>query len=83
MDHDFNPHLRFDCDADLRLYRLRYLCRWPLRRIARHLGVHESTISRRLKKLDRFYRLTPLRPRRPAPKKRRIRLIPLSQISNI
>ena len=47
MHHDFNPHLRFDSDADLRLYRLRYLCRWPLRRIARHLGVHQSTISRR------------------------------------
>ncbi len=83
MHHDFNPHLRFDSDADFRLYRLRYLCRWPLRRIARHLGVHESTVSRRLLKLHRLYRLTPLRPRRPAPRKRRIRLIPLSQISNI
>jgi hypothetical protein len=83
MDHDFDPTLTFDSAADLRLYRLRYLCRWPMRRIARHLRVHESTISRRLRKLDRLYRLKPLLPKRPAPKRRRFRPILLSQISNV
>jgi len=83
MHHDFDPTLTFDSAADLRLYRLRYLCRWPMRRIARHLGVHKSTISRRLRKLDRLYRLKPLLPRRPAPKPRRLRAIPLSQVFNV
>ena len=83
MHHDFDPTLTFDSATDLRLYRLRYLCRWPMRRIARHLGVHKSTISRRLKKLDYFYHLKPLRPRRPTPKVRRLRAISLSQIHNI
>ena len=83
MDHDFDPTLTFDSAADLRLYRLRYLCRWPLRRIARRLNVHESTISRRLRKLDHLYHLKPLRPRHPTPKPRRLRAIPLSQLFNI
>ena len=80
MHHDFDPTLTFDSAADLRLYRLRYLCRWPMRRIARHLGVHKSTISRRLRKLDR---LKPLRNRRPTPKRRNIRAISLSQVFNV
>lgn len=83
MHHDFDPILTFDSDADFRLYRLRYLCRWPMRRIARHLGVHKSTISRRLRKLDRLYRLKPLLPRRPTPKPRRLRAISLSQVFNV
>jgi IS30 family transposase len=74
------PHLMLN-EADRHLLRLRHESRWPLRRIANHLGVNPSTISRRLKKLIQRHNLT--QPHRPAPKRKNIRPISLSDVFEV
>ncbi|HEY8746682.1 MAG TPA: Lrp/AsnC family transcriptional regulator [Tepidisphaeraceae bacterium] len=71
------PHLTLS-EADRQLLRLRVQCRWPLRRLAKSLGVHHSTISRRLAQIQNRHGLT--HPRRPTPKRRNDKLIPLSTL---
>jgi DNA-binding Lrp family transcriptional regulator len=66
-------------ELDERIWRLRQQCHWTIPRIARWVGLSNSTVHRRLTDLERRHGIR--RPRK-VPRRRKVRLTSLSTVFN-